>query len=165
MRSTKAELPSSSRAEAASSQSQETLEQLAKQLVAEEKPQLESKIQKPKPSRTGKKKGSGKAPPPLPAHAPAEAVERDEQEGAPDRRATRNEWGLQLQLDAAQVGDLAEKVQRHAADLDRQYKHELAPDLARYQELLELIIAGKGTDADNIEMERLGALLDLESTD
>ena len=30
---------------------------------------------------------------------------------------------------------------------------------------LELIIAGKGTDADNIEMERLGALLDLESTD
>lgn len=159
------DLPSSSEAEGTSSQSQETLELLAKQLVSEEQPQLESKKQKPRSSRKGKNKGSGKAPPPLPAHTAAEAVDRDEEAGAADRRATRNAWGLQLQLDAAEVSDLAEKVERNAADLDRQNKYEVAPELARYQELLELIVAGKGTDADNIEMERLGALLDLESAD
>lgn len=120
-----------------------------------EEPQLESQKDKPKPSRKGKKKGSGKAPPPLP--------DSDEEVGAPHRRATRSEWGLQLQLHAAEVNELAQKVERHSAALDRQVKHEVAPELARYQELLELILAGKGTDADNIEMERLGASLDLES--
>ena len=120
-----------------------------------EEPQLESKRDQPKPSRKGKNKGSGKAPPPLP--------DSDEEVGTLHRRATRSEWGLQLQLHAAEVGELAQKVERNAASLDRQVKHEVAPELARYQELLELILAGKGTDADNIEMERLGASLDLES--
>ena len=102
-------------------------------------------------------------PPPLPAHFTA--VEGDEDITRYDPYATRTQWGRKVQEHAIEVGDLAQKVQDNAAELDDQLQQKVAPELARYQQLLELIMAGKGTVADNIEMERLGALLNLESAD
>jgi hypothetical protein len=166
----------------------EMLELLAQQLAAEGSPQLETRSTpepepepepKPEPQTQGKgkgsrkkKKGSGKSPPPLPQHVLSAGGDSErkqkpvevEAEVEVRPRSTSRDWGKQLQGDAAELASLAKRVDERGAEMDRQVRHVVAPELARYQELLELIMAGRGTDADNIEMERLGAALNLESS-
>ena len=111
----------------------------------------------PEPERKPKAR-----PPPLPSHvtaaSPAGATVRA-------RSSSREDWGKMLQQNALELEELAAGVEQHAEALDKQLEEEVAPDLVRYQQLLQLILSGRATEADNIEMERLSAVLNLDEDD
>lgn len=78
---------------------------------------------------------------------------------------TVDDWEIDDFVQPVKEDELATGVEKHAEALDRQLEQEVAPDLARYQQLLQLILSGHATEADNIEMERLSAVLNLDEDD